>query len=66
MEKLERKVDRRHFLKNAGKIGVYTPPVLMALMYPTSEAIASNTGKWNEDKTVKTEPKLKDKSGKKK
>ncbi|MGK7911633.1 MAG: hypothetical protein AB4050_09160, partial [Synechococcus sp.] len=49
MEKLaSTKLDRRKFLENAGKIGVYTPPALMLLMYPSAEAIASNSSRWNE------------------
>jgi hypothetical protein len=32
---------RREFLEKAGKLAVYTPPVIMMLSYPGTEAIAS-------------------------
>ena len=32
---------RREFLEKAGKLAVYTPPVIMMLSYPSTEAIAS-------------------------
>ncbi len=32
---------RREFLEKAGKLAVYTPPVIMMLAYPGTEAIAS-------------------------
>jgi hypothetical protein len=33
---------RRDFLKKAGKVAVYTPPAMMALSYPSLEAIAKS------------------------
>jgi len=33
--------ERREFLKQAGKFAAYTPPTLLALMYPGAHAIAS-------------------------
>ena len=35
---------RREFLEKAGKLAVYTPPVIMMLSYPGTEAIASGGG----------------------
>jgi hypothetical protein len=35
---------RRAFLKNAGKIAVYTPPAMLALAAPTFSAIAQSSG----------------------
>ena len=35
---------RRKFLEKAGKLAVYTPPVIMLLSYPGTEAIASGGG----------------------
>ena len=32
---------RREFLKKAGKLVAYTPPTMLVLMYPGTEAIAS-------------------------
>ena len=32
---------RREFLEKAGKLAVYTPPVILMLAYPGTEAIAS-------------------------
>ena len=32
---------RREFLKTAGKLAVYTPPTMLVLMYPGTDAIAS-------------------------
>lgn len=32
---------RREFLEMAGKLAVYTPPVVMGLLYPGAHAIAS-------------------------
>ena len=32
---------RREFLRKAGKLAVYTPPVIMALMHPGANAIGS-------------------------
>jgi hypothetical protein len=32
---------RREFLRKAGKLAMYTPPVMMALMHPGPHAIAS-------------------------
>jgi hypothetical protein len=32
---------RRDFLKKSGKLAAYTPPVMLALMYPGAHAIAS-------------------------
>ncbi|HUF71399.1 MAG TPA: hypothetical protein VMR74_00725 [Gammaproteobacteria bacterium] len=31
---------RREFLKKAGKVAVYTPPAMLAVAYPSLEAIA--------------------------
>ena len=36
---------RREFMKSAGKFAVYTPPLLMLLMAPRTEAIAASTGR---------------------
>ena len=35
---------RREFIKAAGKLAVYTPPVLMLLMRPAKDAIAASAG----------------------
>lgn len=35
---------RRAFLKNAGKIAVYTPPAMLALSAPSFRAIAQSSG----------------------
>ena len=35
---------RRDFLKTAGKLAVYTPPIMMLLMKPTTSAIAASAG----------------------
>jgi len=32
---------RRKFLETAGSLAAYTPPVILALMYPDLEAVAS-------------------------
>jgi len=32
---------RRAFLEKAGKLAAYTPPVMLALMYPSLDAVAS-------------------------
>jgi hypothetical protein len=42
---------RREFLKAAGKLAVYTPPVLMVLMRPTPNAIAQSAGQVHETDT---------------
>jgi hypothetical protein len=35
---------RRAFLEKAGKLAVYTPPTMLALMYPGLHAVASGWG----------------------
>jgi|RhiMetdeSRZDD1v2_1073273.scaffolds.fasta_scaffold236056_2 hypothetical protein len=35
---------RREFMKTAGKLAVYTPPVLMLLMHPSTKAVAASSG----------------------
>src|SRR5215468_3866271 len=35
---------RREFVKTAGKLAVYTPPIMMLLMKPTTSAIAASAG----------------------
>ena len=35
---------RRDFLRKAGKLAVYTPPAMMLLMKPSTDAIASSPG----------------------
>lgn len=35
---------RREFLQKAGKFAAYTPPTLLALMYPGVHAVASSGG----------------------
>jgi formiminotetrahydrofolate cyclodeaminase len=35
---------RREFLQKAGKLAAYTPPIMLALMYPGAHAIASVCG----------------------
>jgi hypothetical protein len=35
---------RRDFVKTAGKLAVYTPPIMMLLMKPTTSAIAASAG----------------------
>jgi len=35
---------RRAFLEKAGKLAVYTPPTMLALMYPGLHAVASGFG----------------------
>jgi hypothetical protein len=35
---------RREFLQKAGKFAAYTPPTMLALMYPGTHAIASGGG----------------------
>ena len=42
---------RREFIKAAGKLAIYTPPVLMVLMRPTPDAIAQSAGHVNETST---------------
>jgi hypothetical protein len=42
---------RREFIKAAGKLAVYTPPVLMVLMRPTPSAIAQSAGRVHETET---------------
>jgi hypothetical protein len=37
-------VSRRAFLKNAGKMAVYTPPAMLALASPSFKAIAQSSG----------------------
>jgi len=32
---------RREFLRKAGRLAAYTPPVMLALMYPGAHAVAS-------------------------
>lgn len=32
---------RREFLRRAGSLAAYTPPLMLALMYPSTEAVAS-------------------------
>ena len=34
---------RRAFLEKAGKLAAYTPPTMLALMYPGMHAVASGT-----------------------
>jgi formiminotetrahydrofolate cyclodeaminase len=34
---------RRDFLQRAGRFALYTPPTIMLLMHPSSEAIASGS-----------------------
>jgi hypothetical protein len=36
--------NRREFVKTAGKLAVYTPPIMMLLMKPTTSAIAASAG----------------------
>ena len=36
---------RRKFLKDAGKLAVYTPPAMLLLMHPSLEAIANSGGR---------------------
>ena len=42
---------RREFIKAAGKLAIYTPPVLMVLMRPTPDAIAQSAGQVHETDT---------------
>jgi hypothetical protein len=42
--KIESADSRRDFMKAAGKLAVYTPPVMMLLMKPSKEAIAQSPG----------------------
>jgi hypothetical protein len=35
---------RREFMKTAGRLAVYTPPVLMLLMQPSKNAVAASSG----------------------
>lgn len=35
---------RREFMKAAGKLAVYTPPIMMLLMKPSQEALAKSPG----------------------
>lgn len=35
------KLARREFLEKAGKLAAYTPPTMLALMYPGAHAVAS-------------------------
>src|SRR5215831_3709327 len=35
---------RRDFVKTAGKLAVYTPPIMMLLAKPTTSAIAASAG----------------------
>jgi hypothetical protein len=38
----ERAESRRKFLEDAGKLAVYTPPAMVALMKPGSDAVAAS------------------------
>jgi hypothetical protein len=38
---------RREFLRKAGQLAAYTPPVMLALMYPGAHAVASGGGGGN-------------------
>jgi hypothetical protein len=35
---------RREFMKIAGRLAIYTPPVLMLLMKPSEKAVAASAG----------------------
>ena len=51
---------RRKFLETAGSLAAYTPPVILALMYPDLEAVASggrNPGNGNVRPCRKTDRK---------
>lgn len=54
------KQSRRMFLEKAGKLAAYTPPTILALMYPGVQAIASG-GKpiKDKDKRIKDKDKYK-------
>jgi len=41
---------RRNFLEKAGKLAAYTPPVMLALMYPGMHAVASGAKAKDKDK----------------
>ncbi len=45
---------RRRFLKNAGKVAVYTPPAMLAMSSPSFEAIAQSSS--GGDETPRTTP----------
>ncbi len=36
-------MDRREFMKKAGKLAAYTPPIMLGLLLPGQHAIASGT-----------------------
>ncbi len=40
----EMEKSRREFVKTAGKLAVYTPPIMMLLMKPSPNAIAASAG----------------------
>jgi hypothetical protein len=46
---------RREFIKAAGKLAVYTPPVLMILMRPKPDAIAQSAGHVHETETANSQ-----------
>jgi hypothetical protein len=41
-EKDARDASRRKFLEDAGKLAIYTPPALVALMHPSTDAVAKS------------------------
>ncbi len=40
----EMEKSRREFVKTAGKLAIYTPPIMMLLMKPSPNAIAASAG----------------------
>jgi hypothetical protein len=44
---------RREFLEKAGKLAAYTPPMMLVLMYPGPEAIASGAHRRPSDVFIK-------------